>query len=377
MRVNYYSVLAIDRKASKKEIKDAYKKLAMQYHPDRNNGTKESEEQFKRINEAYTVLSDPAKKLIYDQQLDFASYQQYTRYTPETAKYTKHYSPKHQSAVNLEQLKNDYNERNKVNGAKSGWSNVLFMGTVFLVFITATILYFSMAKQLNAVNYYDNAVLLLKDKDYTASLKELDKALEKNKKFSEAYYLRAEIRYILKQDLNLAVSDYTQAFTYKPKLINDSTLLHRALCYYNLQEFNNALADLDKALKLNPTYDSLIYYRGATYAQLFKYKEALEIFNNLADFSPQFEKTYSARAFCLSHLGRHKEVLPDLNRAITADSTNHTYLLLRGNTYFELNQTQEACKDWSKALLYGAKAADQMLQKHCLTDSLPLTLPNK
>ncbi len=64
---DYYSILGVDGSASDIDIKKAYKKLAMKYHPDRNPGDKSSEEKFKRIGEAYEVLSDPSKRQIYDQ----------------------------------------------------------------------------------------------------------------------------------------------------------------------------------------------------------------------------------------------------------------------------------------------------------------------
>ena len=63
---DYYKILGVDRKASEGDIRKAYRKLAMQYHPDRNPGDKQSEERFKEINEAYQVLSDPKKRGHYD-----------------------------------------------------------------------------------------------------------------------------------------------------------------------------------------------------------------------------------------------------------------------------------------------------------------------
>src|SRR5690242_8121142 len=63
---DYYAVLEVARGASDDEIKGAYRKLAMRYHPDRNNGSKDAEEKFKEITEAYDVLRDPNKRAAYD-----------------------------------------------------------------------------------------------------------------------------------------------------------------------------------------------------------------------------------------------------------------------------------------------------------------------
>ncbi len=64
---DYYEVLGLKKGASEDEIKTAFRKLAMKYHPDRNPDDKNAEEKFKEINEAYSVLSDPEKKSKYDQ----------------------------------------------------------------------------------------------------------------------------------------------------------------------------------------------------------------------------------------------------------------------------------------------------------------------
>jgi DnaJ-class molecular chaperone len=63
---DYYQILDVDQKASSKQIKAAYRKLAFQYHPDRNRKNPESAEKMKRVNEAYAVLSDAAKRREYD-----------------------------------------------------------------------------------------------------------------------------------------------------------------------------------------------------------------------------------------------------------------------------------------------------------------------
>src|SRR5215469_5242151 len=64
---DYYKILGVDRKASAAQIKSAYRKLARKYHPDVNPNNKDAERQFKEINEAYQVLSDPEKRKKYDE----------------------------------------------------------------------------------------------------------------------------------------------------------------------------------------------------------------------------------------------------------------------------------------------------------------------
>ena len=66
MDLEYYEILEISQNADSSEIKKAYRKLALKYHPDRNQGDKEAEEKFKLVNEAYQVLSDPQKRATYD-----------------------------------------------------------------------------------------------------------------------------------------------------------------------------------------------------------------------------------------------------------------------------------------------------------------------
>ena len=64
---DYYKILGVERTATADEIKRAYKKVAIKYHPDRNPGNKEAEEKFKQAAEAYDVLRDPDKRARYDQ----------------------------------------------------------------------------------------------------------------------------------------------------------------------------------------------------------------------------------------------------------------------------------------------------------------------
>lgn len=66
MKRDLYETLGVQKNADEKELKSAFRKLAMKYHPDRNPGDQESEKSFKEINEAYETLKDPQKRAAYD-----------------------------------------------------------------------------------------------------------------------------------------------------------------------------------------------------------------------------------------------------------------------------------------------------------------------
>ena len=79
-QTDYYEILGVDKTAAPKQLKEAYRKLAFKYHPDRNKGNPQASEKMKQVNEAYAVLSDPSKKSEYDmlrQQFGSSAYSKF------------------------------------------------------------------------------------------------------------------------------------------------------------------------------------------------------------------------------------------------------------------------------------------------------------
>jgi len=79
MAKDYYEALGLSKNATEAEIKKAYRKLALKFHPDKNQGDKTAEERFKEITEAYAVLSDPEKKVAYDSYGDTNFHQRFSQ----------------------------------------------------------------------------------------------------------------------------------------------------------------------------------------------------------------------------------------------------------------------------------------------------------
>lgn len=118
---NYYEVLGINKSSSKDDIKSAYRKKAMQYHPDQNQGNKEAEEIFKEVQEAYEVLSDDMKKSYYDRngvsskQYQQQQQQRYNYYTTNSNDPFRNFADAHY-ANPFEEMFGNFSGFNQPNG---------------------------------------------------------------------------------------------------------------------------------------------------------------------------------------------------------------------------------------------------------------------
>ena len=106
--VNYYDLLGVKQTATLEEIKTAYHNQAMKYHPDRNNGSKESEEYFKQINEAYNCLSNPVSRASYGNKLRNGFYNNTSNDTSGNSYYSSYSSSPKQKLNRQEQILKDY-----------------------------------------------------------------------------------------------------------------------------------------------------------------------------------------------------------------------------------------------------------------------------
>lgn len=112
---DYYKILGVDKKATQDEIKKAYRKLAKEYHPDKNAGNKTAEEKFKQISEANSVISDPEKRKKYDELGE--NWQQYEQGGPKAG------SPYGAGNRGQQYYQGDFNDIFGKGGQGSGFSD--------------------------------------------------------------------------------------------------------------------------------------------------------------------------------------------------------------------------------------------------------------
>jgi len=210
---NHYEILGITTKATAKEIKDAYRALARQYHPDLNPQNSESVDNFRKINEAYRILADVEQRSHYD----------YMNFEPNNTK----------SNTNTSNSKNTDRD---------------------------------------AEYFYSQGLQKAQNRHYDQAIKDYSQAIDINQNYADAYNRRGLCYYKLWQPSE-AIKDFTKAL-YLNSNIPDA-YYNRGMAKFDLGYPHSAIEDYTQALKLKYNYGQAYYGRGVTYADLNNKKAAI------------------------------------------------------------------------------------------------------
>lgn len=406
--LDYYQILGISRSADHQQIKAAYKKLALQYHPDRNPNNSAAEEYFKLINEAHQILSNPHKKAQYDLILNF-SYQttetktavqnQPRRKTYQRTAYKRHHN-QHWGFDPLPKTAPPYKIDKNYFRVQFFSLGVVIIVAALLIGINQFNLYLERQKEQELKEKNDRvlyqAQMLYESGKYREAFDVVNELIKKNPVDSNYPHERKKMLSALhNQTLSLYQQDeYTSAVSnlevirdYQRPL--DLSVWHMiADCSYKLKAYRKAVHALDYILirdkrnielaisigdiyydHLRDTVKALEYYTEAK--NLFKQKQidiygnAFELVMPVKDTPPIYYDLFLKRGEINMAANRWSDAITDYNWAVFLRPENAPPYYLRGICKFKTGNQTNACKDWLKATDFGHQESKIQLLKYC------------
>lgn len=401
--VNCYDILGVSKTASQDEIKTAYRKLAIKYHPDKNPGSREAENKFKEISQAYSVLSNSKKRAAHDLSLDYELFQLFSTAKEMSRKDNRYkaYNPYRQSYAghamrNFDRIRNARLER-----IGNMWAFGFLIFTILVTTISTTVeSYLEGQRQEEFVKQnkmlFKNAQRDYAQGDYQAALTKL-------------------------KDVSLYTTADLDVFGFKETIFNKLMAIadnyyyngnyHKALSYYNLIQDNFKYLSLSFHYNFASCHEKLGDYKEAIgilnrlsdlgYNRIMNYVRIAEIYqNDLADFSRAknfYEKAtdlivlqykavygdaypllinpvatpevhyraYNGLASSYESLGHFEKALKTYSWAIYLRPNLSDTYLEKGSCAYKMGDEETACENWMKATEKGSTLAFAKLQELC------------
>jgi tetratricopeptide (TPR) repeat protein len=389
---DFYEALGVSRTASQTQIKAAFKRMAMRYHPDHNPGNKEAEETFKLLNEAYHTLSDPVKRSRYDarfliitEELNEAYWQDVKR------KRYQQWKRAHDSQYRLD--KNYFK----------------IQGLAFLVFLLIAGFCFAV---INTAHYYVRQQQMEKWRANSMQLKQVN-GLFGEGKFHDAFTMirtmeerdpldfrfgfvrdslvgalrkQADNEYRAK-DFRSAVSHYLVLKNYENP-VRYETLEHMSMCQYYLGNYKESLEALKHLHNQLPGDLGLVYKIGIINLEkldnpqealhyfsigkkLFKenlsrvYGNAFQVVMNPNDVPDIYLAIFKGRAHANMKVGNFTEAVKDCNWAIFLRRDDAEGYYLRAVANISTRDYSAVCDDISRARQLGHEQAATIGRRYC------------
>lgn len=352
MELNYYEILGINQNASEEELKSAFKSLAKKYHPDKHAGNPVYEEHFKKINSAYQVLSDPKKRERYNLKLFYQSQKRFNTTSPSTAR--PQAPQKQRPAYNPKPV--DFTKQQKI---KYGFISL----TGIIVFIIGAYFFYNFMNTVTAKEYLKEGILNETLNQDALALESYTAAIGYDKSLTEAFIRRANLRIKKMNDYQGAIYDFTNALKQK----QDAYIyFQRAKCYIKIKNYPEVLNDLNSAIELNNTFDSLYYYRGEVNNHiLHNFDKAIEDYKATINLNKNFTDAIFGKAISFQSIKKYKESIADFNTLIAMYPKEGSYYYYRAYSKLGLNETKDACEDWLQAEQHNFSEARNALDSNC------------
>lgn len=255
---NYYHILGISSNATATDIKAAYKRLALKFHPDKNPGNVQAEERFKQVNEAYQVLSSSRRRAAFDLQ---QQYDQHQRQAQAYANPRYHYT--RQPAGYQER---HYRQRPQKHSHFSRRDMQIVVSVVVLVILLLIGLKVGWDR-MSASRAMEQAEEAVRQQQWQQAEKHYSTVIGHQPDLEEARLKRAHLRLHQLHDLKGAAADFTTLLQ-ESDTPQASWYASRGNCYLQLKKYGQALQDLDRALQLDSTLNRAYHDRGVARLQL-------------------------------------------------------------------------------------------------------------
>ena len=394
--VDHYKVLGVSRKASQLEIKGRFKKLALQYHPDRNPGDQLAEEKFKEINRAYQTLSDPYKRHQYDFVLDY----QYK--PPRPSRSTSTYQPFYYPPFSK-------TKRAPSQGYQYGWpylkSQLISFAFVFVIAalvlgVKHTYDKYNVGKEIRLAEVraelFKESQAYFDQGEYRRALDIILEMYQKNRsepsirnyqdKFVGEIMNEAEQQFNDK-DYESAITNFKIVSDYQ-RLDNPKVFLKMANCYQALGNYGEAVKNLDVVLLDDVENLKLNYQIASIYLDILDqpeasrpyfdrarkrvreiltqtYGRAAELVMNPKTTPKIYFDVFFGRAKVLTLMQDYEEGVNDANWSVFLDPDNAEAYFMRAQNYYGLGNEERACKNWKMAEDLGYSEASSMINRYC------------
>jgi curved DNA-binding protein CbpA len=362
--LNYYEILGITRTANATEIKAAFKKLAIQHHPDKNPNNKIAEEKFKLVNEAYQVLQDDYKRALYDQRLLYKEEVRSYHTAPPPAR--SNYPP---SARKMYSYKRRAASGNFANLPKV---HLLALGSFLIVVILFSLCY-RLIGVYQSKNEYQAALLFYKNGEYKESFAKAHEAVLQDDKNMSAYYLRGLLLLNHLNDPQQAVNCFTRCLTYGRHITEKDSenlggladfYLQRGICFYKTGSYTNAIDDLQHTLQLRPKDEIAWLYLGHTY--LYKrndFAPAYTYYSKILDQNPNNIDALLGKSIVLFHHNHFNKAAKGFEKILQQNPDNPKACYYMGRYFLTQKDSAKGCEYLQLAKELGVEEAEDMLKR--------------
>jgi curved DNA-binding protein CbpA len=349
--------------ADTREIKKAYKKLAIQYHPDKHRGNTYYEEKFKQVNEAYQVLSNPHKRAVYDLKLQYLLRERLRHSAHQHQHRYRYQEPVRRPASVSERY---YHNIPKTRFVKRDWYivSVIFAGIIMLSLLLKLLM-----DHIAARENFKQAIECLDQRQWSQAHSFLSEAIQFKGDYAEAYLKRAYIEMEIYRDYQAALPDLDAAIAHAGKRTAQMYYL-RGVCHEALQHSEIAELNLNQAISQDKNFTQAYYDRGLLRARsLKKFPEAISdltyfLHSDTSDEDMRGQALFY-RGFCYYLTDQNKAAVGDYRQALQQTPASARLYYLIGKAQMEMDSTAAACASFNKAFSLGYGAALDELRVAC------------